>query len=161
MLIAAIYLLLINYIIHSIDITYYLLYNSEFKIVLNIDKFYFIFKDVLGILSGIIIFYYGLYLINRKLDIKYNEFRKRHNNLIPTKTNYFLHIQLLKTSYKIHDFSMAILIFIELVQYTIINKPINIINYVLLNIFAQVQSLYAWFQDLEIHKQNKSVLLNR
>jgi hypothetical protein len=156
MLIVAIYLLLINYIIHSIDITYYLLYESEFQIVLNIDKFYFIFKDVLGILSGIIVFYYALYFINRKLDIKYSEFRKKNNNLMPTKTNYFLHIQLLKTAYKIHDFSMAILIFIALVQYTIINKPINIINYILLNIFAQVQSLYAWFQDLEIHKQNKN-----
>ena len=155
MLTAAIYLLLINYIIHSIDITYYLLYDIEFQIVLNIDKFYFIFKDVLGILSGIIIFYYGIYLINTKLEKSYNEFIKRHNNLMPTKTNYFLHIQLLKTAYKIHDFSMAILMFIALVQYTILDKKVNFINYILLNAFAQVQSLYAWYQDLQIHKQNK------
>jgi hypothetical protein len=155
MLTAAIYLLLINYIIHSIDITYYLLYDIEFQIVLNIDKFYFIFKDVLGILSCLIIFYYGIYLINIKLEKSYNEFIKRHNNLMPTKTNYFLHIQLLKTAYKIHDFSMAILMFIALVQYTILDKKVNFINYILLNAFAQVQSLYAWYQDLQIHKQNK------
>ena len=155
MLTAAIYLLLINYIIHSIDITYYILYETEFQIVLNIDKFYFIFKDVLGILSGLIVFYYGIYLINTKLEQNYIEFRKRHNNLMPTKTNYFLHIQLLKTAYKIHDFSMAILMFIALVQYTILDKKINFINYILLNAFAQVQSVYAWFQDEQIHKQNK------
>ena len=130
MLTAAIYLLLINYIIHSIDITYYILYETEFQIVLNIDKFYFIFKDVLGILSGLIVFYYGIYIINTNLEQNYIEFRKRHNNLMPTKTNYFLHIQLLKTAYKIHDFSMAILMFIALVQYTILDKKINFINYI-------------------------------
>ena len=162
MITMAIYLILINYIIQSIDIVYYLLYD---EVILNIEKktlatvvdskFYFIFKDVLGILIGLIVFYYGLYVLNRKLERFYKEFRSKHTNLMPTKTNYFLWIQLLKTLYTVHDFSMAILMFIALVQYTILDKRINIINYVLLNAFAQVQSLYAWFQDEQIHTQNK------
>lgn len=155
MLTMAICLILINYIIQSIDIAYYLLYENGFEVVLNIDKFYFIFKDVLGILTGLTVFYYGLSVLHKKLETVYTDFRSKHTNLMPTKTNYFLLIQLLKTLYTVHDFSMAILMFIALVQYTILDKRINIINYILLNAFAQVQSLYAWFQDEQIHKQNK------
>lgn len=155
---ATTYLLLINYCIQSVDITYYYFYESEFQIVLNIDKFYFIFKDVLSILSGLFLFYFTLYRMNDKVEKKYLEFKKRNPNLMPTKTNYFLWIQLIKTIYTIHDFSMAILMFIALVQYSIVNKKINMINYILLNIFALVQNVFAWYQDIEIHRQNKSLV---
>lgn len=155
---ARILLILVNYIIQCVDITYYLLYDFESKIVLNIDKFYFIFKDVLGILSALFLFYFTLYRLNDKVEQKYLAFKKKNQNLMPTKTNYFLHIQLFKTIYKIHDFSMAILMFIALVQYTIVNKRINMINYVLLTIFALVQSTFAWFQDIQIHQQNKKTV---
>jgi hypothetical protein len=97
-----------------------------------------------------------------KIDRFYIDFKKINTNLIETKTNYFLSVQLFKTYYNLHDLSTAILMFIALVQYNLLYKKINVINYVILNLYAFVQSGYQWYNDYTIHKQNdKKYLVHR
>jgi hypothetical protein len=118
------------------------------------DKLYLIFNDIIGTLGFIVVFYTILYISNRRIDRFYKDFKELHPNLIETKTNYYLSIQLFKTFYNLHDFSTAILIFIATVQYNLLNKKINVANYIILNLYALVQSGYQWYKNYPIHKQN-------
>ena len=118
-----------------------------------------IYSEIFGILAAIVLLYGTLYIINYKLYIFYKKFKNTNTNLIYTKTNYYLSIQLFKTFYNIHDFSTAILMFIALIQYNLLGKKINIYNYILLNLYALIQSANGWYNDLIIHKQNDKLCL--
>lgn len=146
-------LILINYALSIFEAGEYL-FEATPTIVINMDKLYLILNDIIGTLGFIVILYIILYLSNRRIDRFYIDFKKRHPNLIETKTNYYLSIQLFKTFYNLHDFSTAILIFIATVQYNLLNKKINLANYIILNLYALVQSGYQWYKNYPIHKQN-------
>ena len=146
-------MLLITIILYLFDVFEYILGYSE------IDKIYNIFSDIFYILGAILLLYITLYIINYRLNIFYTEFKKIHTNLIYTKSNYYLSIQLFNTFYNLHDFSSAILIFIALIQYKLLSKKINLYNYILLNLYALIQSGFGWYNDLIIHKQNDKLCL--
>jgi hypothetical protein len=146
-------LILINYALSIFEAGEYL-FEATPTIVINMDKLYLIFNDIIGTLGFILLFYTILYLSNRRIDRFYKNFKELHQNLIETKTNYYLSIQLFKTFYNLHDFSTAILIFIATVQYNLLNKRINVANYIILNLYALVQSGYQWYKNYPIHKQN-------
>lgn len=154
-------LILINYILSIFEAGEYL-FESTPSIVINIDKLYVIFNDIIGTLGAIVLFYTILYFSVKKIDKFYRDFKGQHPNLIETKTNYYLSIQLFKTFYNLHDFSTAILIFIATIQYNLLNKKINLVNYIILNLYALVQSGYQWYKNYPIHKQNdKKYLVQR
>lgn len=154
-------LILFNYALNIFELGDFL-FETRPNIVLNMDKLYIIFHDIIGILVLILSFYIGLFVVNIKIDRFYIDFKKSNMNLIETKTNYFLSVQLFKTYYNLHDFSTAILMFIALLQYKLLYKKINIINYVILNLYGFVQSGYGWYNDYTIHKQNdKKYLVHR
>jgi hypothetical protein len=146
-------LILINYVLHIFEAGEYL-FESTPSIIINMDKLYIIFNDIVGTLGFILLFYTVLYFSDRRIDRFYINFKKENSNLIETKTNYYLSIQLFKTFYALHDFSTAILIFIAAIQYNLLNKKINVINYIILNLYALVQSGYQWYKNYPIHKQN-------
>jgi hypothetical protein len=125
----------------------------------NIDKLYNTFSDIFYILGGIVLLYACLYICNYYCYIFYKNFKTTNTNLIYTKTNYYLTLQLFKTFYNLHDFSTAILMFIALIQYNLLGKKINLYNYVLLNLYALIQSFISWRNDLVIHKQNDKICL--
>jgi hypothetical protein len=146
-------LILLNYTLSIFEAGEYL-FEATPTIVVNMDKLYLIFNDIIGTLGFIVVFYTILYISNRRIDRFYKDFKELHPNLIETKTNYYLSIQLFKTFYNLHDFSTAILIFIATVQYNLLNKKINVANYIILNLYALVQSGYQWYKNYPIHKQN-------
>ncbi len=155
------FLILINYALSIFEAGEYL-FEATPNIVINMDKLYVIFTDIIGTLGFIILFYTILYLSDKKIDKFYRDFKITHPNLIETKTNYYLSIQLFKTFYALHDFSTAILIFIATIQYNLLNKKINLANYIILNLYALVQSGYQWYKNYPIHKQNdKKYLVQR
>ncbi len=130
--------------------------DNIYKVNINYDinNFIVVFKGISNILIGILIFYLLLTITKRKFDSYYINFKKKNPNLIETKTNYFLWGQVLNTLVKLHDFSTAILIFISLIQLQFLNKKINLINYLLLTIYALTSSILDWFRDYPTHKQN-------
>jgi hypothetical protein len=146
-------MLLITIILYLFDVFEYILGYSD------IGKIYNIFGDIFYILGAILLLYITLYIINYRLNLFYIDFKKIHTNLIYTKSNYYLSIQLFNTFYNLHDFSSAILIFIALIQYNLLGKKINLCNYVLLNLYALIQSSIVWYNDLGIHKQNDKLCL--
>lgn len=154
-------IILINYALHIVEVGEYL-FESTPTIVIDIDKLYLILNDIIGVLGFIILFYAFLYYCDSKIDKFYKHFKGVHPNLIETKTNYYLSIQLFKTFYNLHDFSTAILIFIATIQYNILNKKINLVNYLILNVYALVQSGYQWYKNYSTHRQNdKRCLIQR
>jgi hypothetical protein len=146
-------MLVLTLILYLFDILEYLFGYSD------IARVYNIFGDIFGILGAIVLLYSVLFIINYKLNKFYESFKSIHTNLIYTKTNYYLSIQLFKTFYNVHDFSTGILMFIALIQYNLLGKKINICNYLLLNLYALIQSGIGWYNDLTIHKQNDKICL--
>ena len=54
------------------------------------------------------------------------------------------------------------MIFIATIQYNLLNKKINLVNYIILNLYALVKSGYQWYKNYPIHKQNdKKYLVQR
>lgn len=102
------------------------------------------------------------YLLNIYVTKYYANFINKNSNLIQTKSKYFLFVQLFITFYRIHDMNIAILIFIAFVQYKMLAKLINLINYGLLNIIALSQSMIQWYADKQTHILNlKKIQIRR
>jgi len=129
--------------------------DSAPPIVLNLDQFYNVFKDVLGIVLGIGLFYLILHISNLYVREVDQDFRYQNRNIIATKTHPFLWIQLYRTSYHMHDFATGMLLFIGWVQYMLLHRKINLINYFLLSSYAHIQSGLQWFGERSSHAQNK------
>jgi magnesium-transporting ATPase (P-type) len=135
--------------------------NNDYM-VFNTDKIKFIAHDILDISWYLFGFYICVYLLNISICKYYKKFINLNSNLIQTKSKYFLFIQLFMTFYKMHDTNIAILIFIAFVQYKMLGKLINLINYGLLNLIALAQSAIQWHGDKQTHVLNlKKVQIRR
>lgn len=120
----------------------------------NFTNLYEVISSISIIIISIIGFYIVLFIAKSYFCEFYSNFKKKNQNLVETKTNYYLWGQLLITLIKLHDFSTAILIFISLTQLKFLNKKINVINYTLLIMYGLIISFIDWIKDCEIHRQN-------
>ena len=157
-------LLLINYLIHAFSSggSYLFDFNPP-KVIFDIEKLYSVFNQVLFVVSTITVNYLILRTVNKHIDDFIVRFKNRNQNLKSTKSYYHFSIQLFKSIYYMHDSSIAMLMFIGLVQYIVLDKKINLINYIVLVLYCLIISTVQWFSDWSIHSQNRkfSVLFRK
>ena len=67
-------LILFNYALNIFELGDFL-FETTPNIVLNMDKLYIIFHDIIGILVLILSFYIGLFVVNIKIDRFYIDFK--------------------------------------------------------------------------------------
>jgi hypothetical protein len=149
-------IVLINYLIHAFSAggSYLFDFNPP-KIIFDINKLYSILNEILLVLSVITFIYLMLRTVNTYVDHFIIRFKNSHRNLKSTKSYYHFSIQLFKSIYHMHDSSIAMLMFIGMVQYIILDKKINLINYIVLVIYSLIISTVQWFADWSIHSQNR------